>query len=604
VLALFTFTLFLSAALLFTMQPMFGKMILPMFGGSPAVWLTALVFFQLMLLAGYLYVHATVAWLGLRKQAMLHVAVLLLPLAVLPVRVLTGWMPISAARPLASVSSVLFASIGLPFLAVSASAPLLQRWLGSSRHPAARDPYFLYAASNLGSLGALLAYPVSFEPLIHLNTQSRLWSLGYGILIVLTLACAIVVWRPGLTSADAKTPADKVDIDDPPVPWPARLRWLALAAVPSSLLLSVTSYITTDLAVPLLWVFPLALYLATFALVFGRRAILSRRAMQVLLPFAAAVPLVMVAGYVRGAPIFIPFHLLALFVAAMACHGWLAASRPAVRRLTEFYLWLSIGGAIGGLFNLLVAPLVFRTLAEYPLGLVLSCLVASSGMGSQLDGAPGARLATSTERERPIRGKRRVPEPSKERLRALWLDLVIAGALGVLVVSLEFIAELLRLPIGSLRFAGAVFAAPVIIALGFRRQPIRLALGLAAIALAAALYPEWGQSVIARERSFYGVYRIADRGAYRVLVHGTTNHGAQSLRPQLRCVPLSYYFPTGALAISSPASKGLMPNRTLGWSGLAQALSRATRDWASAGLFTRSMRRSNASRATRATSAS
>ncbi|HEY2982423.1 MAG TPA: fused MFS/spermidine synthase [Anaerolineales bacterium] len=580
-LALFTFTLFLSAALLFTVQPMFGKMILPMFGGSPAVWLTALVFFQLMLLAGYLYVHATVAWLGLRRQAALHVAVLLLPLAVLPVRVLAGWMPTSVAQPLASVSSVLFASIGLPFFALSASAPLLQRWLGSSRHPASRDPYFLYGASNLGSLGALLAYPVFLEPLLPLNTQSRLWSLGYAILMALTLACAIAVWRSGAASADAKTPADKVNIDATPAPWPVRLRWLALAAVPSSLLLSITAYITTDLAVPLLWVVPLAIYLATFALVFGRRTILPRRAMLVLLPFAAVVPLVIVTGYVRGRLEFILFHLLALFVAAMVCHGELAASRPGVRQLTEFYLWLSIGGAIGGLFNLLVAPLLFRTLVEYPLGLVLSCLMASSGMGSQIDAKPGARPATSTERERQAGGKRRAPALSKDRLRALWLDLIIAAALGVLVVSLEFVAELLLLPIGSLRFVGAVFAAPILIALGFRRQRIRFALVLAAIALAAMLYPEWGQSVIARERSFYGVYRIADRGVYRVLIHGTTNHGAQSLRPQLRCTPLSYYFPTGPLgylfagftgehAKSDIAVIGLGTGSTAGYARLGQ----------------------------------
>ena len=377
-LLLFALTLLLSATLLFTVQPMFGKMILPMFGGSPAVWLTALVFYQLMLLAGYAYVYATTSWLGIRKQAVLHLLILVLPLVVLPVRVLTGWIAISPTRPLASVSWTLMVSIGLPFFALSASAPLLQRWFATTSDPAASDPYFLYASSNLGSLGGLLAYPLLIEPLLRLRTQSHIWTIGYVVLVALIVVCASRVWRARAVSKQANPKRDAVGVKASPVSWPTRLRWLALAAVPASLLVSVTSYVTTDFAVPLFWIAPLAIYLATFVLVFARRPILSHRLMSALLPFAVVVPLVLAAGEVRESLYLLVFPLVALFVAAMVCHGELAASRPQVQHLTEFYVWLSLGGAIGGLFNVLVAPLIFKTTAEYPLGLLLACLVTAT----------------------------------------------------------------------------------------------------------------------------------------------------------------------------------------------------------------------------------
>src|SRR5262249_26611736 len=239
-------------------QPMFGKMILPMFGGSPSVWLTALVFFQLMLLAGYAYVYATTRWLGIRKQAALHLLILVLPLVVLPVRGLTGLIRISPTRPLASVFWTLISSIGLPFFALSASAPLLQRWFATTSDPAARDPYFLYAASNLGSLGGLLAYPLLIEPLLRLRTQSDIWTIGYIVLVALIVVCASRVWRTRAVSNRADHEPNAVEAKASPVSWLTRLRWLALAAVPASLLVSVTSYVTTDFVAPLFWIAPLA----------------------------------------------------------------------------------------------------------------------------------------------------------------------------------------------------------------------------------------------------------------------------------------------------------------------------------------------------------
>src|SRR5262245_36405307 len=378
--SLYGFALFLSSLLLFTVEPMFGRMILPMFGGSSSVWLTALVFFQLMLMAGYFYVHVTTSWLGLRKQAALHMIVLTLPFAVLPVRVLTGGVGAVPEYPLASVTWTLFLSIGMPFFALAASAPLLQRWFAASG-PVERDPYFLYAASNLGSLGGLLAYPIVIEPLAGLHMQSRLWAISDAGLVLLGVACATMLWRSGRAPAKPgathqKTPVNAGSVSAASPAWTVRLRWLALAALPSSLLVSVTSTITTDFPFPLFWVVPLAIYLASFALVFARRPLLPHHTMSALLPFSVVVPLILFSGHVRPSLDFVVFPLFALFVVAMVCHGELAASRPAVVHLTDFYLWISAGGAIGGLFNAVVAPLVFKTGIEYPLGLVLACLVA------------------------------------------------------------------------------------------------------------------------------------------------------------------------------------------------------------------------------------
>jgi hypothetical protein len=331
--------------------------------------------------------------------------------------------------------------------------------------------------------------------------------------------------------------------------------------VPASLLVSVTSYVTTDFAVPLFWIAPLAIYLATFVLVFARRPILSHRLMSALLPFAVVVPLVLAAGEVSESLYLLVFPLVALFVVGVVCHGELAASRPQVRHLTEFYVWLSLGGAIGGLFNVLVAPLIFKSTAEYPLGLLLACLVPALGRkawakpdkwealrkqmkslefsDAEIDKVIAEKQAQAAEAEK--------SPASAWGSRERWLTLRIAAALGLLVVGLEFLAATLELPVGTLRFVGVVFALPSIIALCFRQKRVRFAAGLGAILLAAAFYPQWNQSVIGRARSFYGVYVVANRGASRFLYHGTTNEGAQSLVPELKCMPLTYYFPTGPL---------------------------------------------------------
>ena len=380
---LFSLTIFVSAALLFMMQPMFAKMALPLLGGTPAVWNTCMVFFQALLLVGYGYAHATPAALGVRRQAVLHLALLLSALIVLPVTIPEGWSP-TAQSPFMGLLALLLVALGLPFLVVSTTAPLVQKWFAGTDHPLARDPYFLYAASNVGSLASLLAYPTLIEPNLRLADQSRLWALGYVLLIGLLVGCAAVVWRSrASTVADAAaTVAPAAVTTDEPIPVERlavlrRARWVLLAFVPSSLMLGVTTYLSTDVApMPLLWVVPLAVYLLTFVLAFGRRARVSHQRLNRPLP-VLVLPLAMTMSFGAVGPLWILaiLHLLTFFVISMVCHGDLASGRPLADRLTEFFLWVAVGGVLGGIFNALLAPMVFSRLIEYPLVLVAACLL-------------------------------------------------------------------------------------------------------------------------------------------------------------------------------------------------------------------------------------
>jgi hypothetical protein len=530
---LFSFAVLLSAALLFAVQPMFGKMLLPTFGGAPAVWVTSLVFFQLELLAGYLYAHLTTGWLGVRRQVMLHAALLALPIAMLPVHVGAGWGWVSPARPASSVVLLLASSIGLPFFALSATAPLLQRWFASMSGRSARDPYFLYAASNLGSLGALLAYPFLIEPWLPLLRQARVWSAAYDGLVVLMVACAVFVWR---FAAPAPAP-----IESAPAPsWPLRLRWVALAAVPASLMLSVTGYLTMDVAaVPLLWIGPLALYLLTFVLAFSARGAAIGRWFSAALPVLVVPPLLLTITDAHAGLAVIPVHLLTLFGAAMACHGELARTRPAVARLTEFYVWIALGGALGGLFNTLAAPFIFRTLIEYPAGLAIVLLLR-----------PG--LQTS----------------AKEWATDLTSASGFAAAIGIAVLLLEFVTRIQRVPTGTVSFLLCVFALPIAILILSWRHPSRIAAGVLAIAAAGAWFPRWDEHLASAGRDFYGTWRIVEHGSYRALQHGTTVHGAQSVRPDRPCLPLAYYYPSGPLGRVFDSLRASQPPHRIGVVGL------------------------------------
>jgi SAM-dependent methyltransferase len=509
---LFTGTLFLSALLLFMIQPLFAKMALPRLGGTPAVWNTCVVFFQLTLLAGYAYTHGTVRWLGVRRQALAHLVVLALPLLLLPIAIGPTWEPPATANPVYWLLLLLAAVVGLPFFAVSTSAPLLQRWFAETNHPQASDPFFLYAASNLGSLGALLAYPIAIEPFLRLQTQARIWAAGYIALVVCVAACAWVTRRSSGTDAPRvpESPAAAV-------PWRMRFLWLALAAVPSSLMLSVTTYVSTDIAaVPLLWIVPLALYLLTFVIVFARRPLFSFDWVTTLFPLIVLLPAITIV--MRHTPPLagIPLHFIAFFAVALVCHGRLARLRPSAGHLTEFYLWMSIGGAVGGIFNTLVAPLIFVTTAEYPLGLVAACLLS----------LPTGRVT-------------------------VWRPFAIDVLTGALILGVTWglltLAQV-REPGGAEWIAfGRTYAIPFALTLLCWRRAPRFALALGAVLVAHHLHTWTRFPVLHTERTFFGQHQISDRGGCRYLTHGTTSHGSQALDAALRCEPTTYYARSGPI---------------------------------------------------------
>ena len=364
---LFTATTFTASALVFLVQPMFAKMILPKLGGSSAVWNTCVLFFQTSLLLGYLYAHLTTRWLGARRQATVHLILMVAALPFLPLT-LGQSAPPSSSDPVWWLLATMIVRLGLPFLAVSTMAPLVQRWFATLPLPSAANPYFLYAASNIGSMVGLLAYPFILEPLSGTQMHARLWLFGYVVLLVLVAACALTVTDNG---------KERVAIvqQRAAVSWRRRAMWTVLACIPSSLMLGVTTHISTDLAaIPLLWVLPLSAYLVTFIVAFSRVAWFPDQVVARARPFLALAVMASIAGALHE-PWLMLVHLVAFFAAAMCCHAALVRTRPGAEDLTEFYLWISVGGMLGGAFNSLVAPHVFNGIFEYPLVLALACLV-------------------------------------------------------------------------------------------------------------------------------------------------------------------------------------------------------------------------------------
>lgn len=531
------------------MQPMVGKMILPLLGGTPAVWSTCMVFFQTALLGGYAYAHASTAWLRVSRQLILHMAVLALPLAVLPLAVNPAFLRGGETNPVLDVLTLLSVSVGLPFLVVSATAPLLQKWFTHTGHPAARDPYFLYAASNLGSMLALLGYPTLVESRLHLRgtgwlSQTQLWSLGYLVLAVLTALCALTLWRraPDPVTAPEEATPDAATEDG--LGWIRRLRWVVLAFVPSSLLLGVTTYITTDLAaVPLLWVLPLAIYLLSFILAFGRWPVLLHRVVvAAALPVVLPVIFLMVSSFTEPIWVTVLWHLLLLLVIALACHGTLALDRPAPGHLTEFYLLISVGGVLGGLFNALVAPLIFSSLIEYPLVMVLACMLLS-GRGAAPGGAgPAAVRAAALVLVVGALALILYSESATLRLDFSFLARVFNGSSERVTKWLDP----LELTLNKL----LIYGPPLVVAFFLRRRPLALGAALAAVLVVAGFVDARNSDQIRQSRSFFGVLRILrdrDEKGYTELRHGTTLHGRQSLEPARRAEPISYYHLRGPI---------------------------------------------------------
>jgi hypothetical protein len=507
-LPLYGITIFLSAALMFLLQLVFARMVLPLLGGSPAVWNTAMVFYQAVLLAGYGYAHWLTSTFRGRAQFKIHALVLLLSLIALPLAIPQGWQPPAESNPIPWLLGMLAYAIGAPFFAISTTSPLLQRWFSMTGHRDAADPYFLYAASNVGSLVGLLGYPLLLEPLTTLRWQAGAWSIGFGLLILLALACG---WqaRGGKRAGEENHVSGNGDKITPG----RRLQWVALAMVPSSLMLSVTSYVSSEIAaVPLLWVLPLALYLGSFVIVFARRSILPPRFYRGALPLLLiALVMVLATGATTPMVHLAAFHLLVFFVAALVCHGELAADRPSAARLTEFYLWMSVGGVLGGCFNALLAPLLFNGLHEYPVMLVaLAWVGLSRGSG-------------------------------KPAIRDLPMAMIpgLIAVICILFLSGDEEGRTLR----NL----ASFGVPAFLCYLMSKGAFRFALAIGGVLLASRFAPEQGMKTLFADRSFFGIHRVTSDGKFNYLFHGKTVHGIQSLDPAARKTPLSYYHPGGPL---------------------------------------------------------
>jgi hypothetical protein len=545
---LYTATMLISAALLFAVQPMFARMVLPLLGGSPAVWNTALVFYQVVLLAGYAYAYLVTRWLGLRVQLTLHAVLLALPFLVLPIALPAGSSPPPAANPLPWLLGVLATSVGLPFLVVATSSPLLQRWFATTGHRHAGDPYFLYGASNLGSLVALIGYPLVVERWLPLADQSGWWTVGYVLLVLLFLACLGAAWGAGHAVAeDAGATPDHRRIEGA-----ERLRWLGLAAVPVSLMLSVTTYISTDIsAIPLLWVVPLALYLSTFIVTFARRPPVPHQIVARVMPFAVALlAFALAAREDITNRLLILVHLGVFLVVALACHGELARRRPATSHLTEFYFWLSLGGAVGGIFNSLVAPLVFDHVVEYPLTLMAAVLLGPAArqiIGGRRQGRPGSRSGARSRDAEERSGSARPGWAGAIRDPRL-LDVVLPAAILSLTAGLVVLLQEPDRP-ATWPERTVMFGLPVLLSLLFLARRLRFSLALGAVILASSLYVAGKGTFILTDRTFFGVNRVMlfPSKTYHVLGHGNTMHGAQSLDPARRREPLTYFYPNGPL---------------------------------------------------------
>lgn len=532
---LFVLTIFTGSFLLFLVQPMVARMALPRLGGAPAVWNSAMLVYQALLLAGYAYAHR-LSREAPRRQASVHLAILIAAALWLPISLASFSIPADGS-PIFWVPWLLLASIGPLFFAVAAQAPLMQRWFGLAGNQG--EPYALYAASNLGSFGGLIAYPLLVEPNMPIKAQTWLWSGLYALLFLLVLVCARAIWRGRNGVSDGGVVSESA----PPVIWRQRLYWIALAAVPSGLMLSTTSHLTTDLmAMPLIWVIPLGLYLLSFTVAFANNRLLadifSRFAPFVLLLGGASIFMLWGTAVFTGLGVSITL----LFVLAVSLHAEMYRTRPDASQLTEFYLMMSVGGVIGGFFCAIVAPLLFNWTWEHPILLLAAALLL-----------PQIRLFSLGEEE--VFGK------FGWTLATLSMALIALG-IGIYIGKNQLVE--------SQQIKTALIA--IILIIGVLVTGRRVAL---AIVLAGAMLANGGWSNLTlslndtRMRSYFGTYTInqSSDASVRWLSHGTTMHGMQLLdQPTL---PISYYGKSSGVGIATRRAEELFgPGAAIGVVGL------------------------------------
>ena len=522
---LFVLTVLTGSFLLFAIQPMVARLALPRLGGAPNVWNSAMLVYQALLLAGYAYAHALSRW-PVARQATVHLILLALAAITLPIH-LAALPPPAPGRETLWVPLLFAASIGPVFLAVSAQAPLMQRWY--SAHPRAGEPWALYAASNLGSFAGLIAYPLLAEPLLSVRAQAWAWSAGYAGLVALVAATAWARWGSRAVESSS-TPAER----DTPIGWRRIAQWLALAAVPSGLMLSTTTHLTTDIfAMPLLWVIPLGLYLLSFVPAFADRRSLANavgRAAPVVVLLAGGMAM---ASRSSGSISVALASVVLLFVVAVTLHARLYELRPEPSRLTLFYLVMAAGGALGGAFTALVAPLAFDWVWEHPL-----LVIAAAALLPQ----------------RPLLGWTRLEGMSRPMVTATIVALVaFAGFVGWLMSGIDPRESRLEV-----LFLALVLAFLGVLVLGKRWAFVAV--------LLATMVGRGGLDTVetslagARSRSYFGIYTVRNypETHQRMLSHGTTLHGMQ-FTDERRRRPTTYYGPgsgVGLALASAPALFG------------------------------------------------
>jgi spermidine synthase len=482
-----------------------------------------MVFYQSILFLGYLYAHYISTRQSQPRQILIHTGVMLVSFLALPLALPENTIPPTDSDPTFWLFWTLLLAIGLPFFMVSTTAPLIQKWFSNVGHHTSHDPYYLYAASNAGSLMALLSYPFILEPNIGLADQKTYWSIGYLLLCLLIAGCAFILWK---TRQQAETSQENLLESNDLSPY-TQLHWLALAFVPSSLLLGLTNFISTDIAsVPLLWIIPLTLYLLSFIIVFSKwnpitHPLMVRLQPIVLLPFIA---------YSFINPAVLPYwmdlmlHLLAFFLAVMVCHGELAKNRPHTRHLTTFYLIMSFAGMLGGMFNTFVAPFIFNGVYEYPI-MIVAALLLRPGLKSSI-------------------GKHKMAWASQLILPA---TLVIIGL--IIYASSDNLPQYLdTIGVGLILITGLTYA--------FRQQPITLALLTGTLIFFTQGLHGLLSNTLYQERSFFGVLSVRESvladeqdrpEKYHELFHGTTKHGAQRLTTAHVQTPLTYYSRPGPM---------------------------------------------------------
>jgi hypothetical protein len=547
---LFSATLFLSAMLLFWIEPMIARLFLPALGGTPAVWNTCMVFFQAALLAGYALAHYFTSRLKLLSQLVLLALMAFGSLLSLPPRLDAATLQTLPQdhTPVFWLIQLLCLRVGIPFLCLSILGPLLQAWFARARSNRAGDPYFLYVASNVGSVAGLLSYPTIVERTLTLRAQGKIWAILFFLEIGLVLLCAAAA-RPQARSNEGPSQA--------PGPAPgARLFWIwtALAFIPSSLLLGVTTYLTTDIAsIPLLWIVPLSLYLLTFILSFAGKQWISRELLvKAVPPVTIGLIFLLLTEATEPVWLLIFLHLLFFFFASLLCHGRVAALRPSAQHLTIFYLALSFGGMLGGFFNALLAPVLFKSLLEYPIAILLATLAL------------------------PLVGK-------QDASAKLW-DIAIPLALAAVVSAILLIGPHLGFH-ENRAWRAVVYGIPLFLCFFAGRRPLRFALALGAVFFCSQLYVGAHGAKLYSDRNFFGVLRVTydPAGPFHRLYHGTTIHGLQFVEGKEVCKPLSYYHPDGPLGdvfLTLPAANNFTNVGAVGLgAGAVISYSKASQNW-------------------------